>query len=102
MATLSSSIADSALEAAADSVAYLRAKQREEMSKQTYFECSFHTNLDDYQREAWPPASQAILQEGDRVRAKSGKELVVVGRTLLHDGTFYYELHQRFWKTSDI
>jgi hypothetical protein len=37
------------------------------------------TNLDNYERESWPKEFVALPRKGDRVAAKSGKYLYVVG-----------------------
>lgn len=39
------------------------------------------TNLDDYQREEWPEVMVCLPRIGDRVVAKSGNSLRVVGIT---------------------
>ena len=39
------------------------------------------TNLDGYEREQWPERFVSVPRNGDRVQAKSGKILKVVGIT---------------------
>ena len=39
------------------------------------------TNLDGYEREEWPTHFVAVPRRGERVAAKSGKHLAVVGVT---------------------
>lgn len=43
------------------------------------------TNLDEYMKEQWPSAFCGIPRVGDRVQAKSGKTLRVVGVTHCFD-----------------
>lgn len=40
-----------------------------------------HTNLDNYKNTQWPNEMQTIPLKGDRVRARSGVKLKVVGIT---------------------
>ena len=52
------------------------------------------TNIDDYKLEEWPTLLQARPLVGERVTAKSGKNLKVVAISHLFDGTLRVELHK--------
>jgi hypothetical protein len=56
------------------------------------------TNLDDYQREAWPTMVCCRPIVGDQISSKSGRTLSIVAITHEYDGTLRVELHRRRWE----
>lgn len=54
----------------------------------------FRTNLDGYDFEEWPMALRVRPLVGDRVAAKSRRELKVVSVRHEFDGTLAVELHR--------
>ena len=52
-----------------------------------------YTNLDGYSLDEWPGSLPAVPSVGQRVRAKSGAELKIIGLTWTHDA-LVIELHR--------
>jgi len=54
----------------------------------------FRTNLDEYKHEEWPETLPVVPVKGQRVQARSGRQLHVVSTCWLYDGTLEVELHK--------
>jgi hypothetical protein len=53
-----------------------------------------YTNLDEYKQEEWPRMFPQAPRIGDRVEAKSRKQLYVCGVVWMCDGSIAVELHK--------
>jgi len=63
---------------------------------------SCFTNLDNYEREEWPKEMVCAPRSGDRVEARSGKVLKVVGvtHTMTHGGMREPYLRVELWRAA--
>lgn len=52
------------------------------------------TNIDEFRREEWPRAFAAVPRKGERVAARSGRNLAVISIThrITQDGVPYIEV----------